>query len=292
MVCTLIFSCTNTETETSTNTTTIVADQSEENLAVGIEQETEEVEEEVEAIEIEAPEKPVVENKVIQTKEKTVVENKSTRTKVVTNSKKSYSSSIVAVGTIALNTVFMTEEEVAQFNEEDNSNLANIEFELPSADAVAALRDMLDDLVDEVEGFATTEDTTTEIKVKTGAFNEVISATKSGEDITDEIIFKDANSMNKESLEYMRRPKPLVDYSGYKIELMTVYNKSLNLDDPLFKTFGGLLFKNNTTNSITYYLGNFKDTDALDDYLQKVIKTRFPKAKGVKFEKGLEVKYN
>ena len=163
---------------------------------------------------------------------------------------------------------------------------------MPSADAVAALRDMLDDLVDEVEGFATTEDTTTEIKVKTGAFNEVISATKSGEDITDEIIFKDANSMNKESLEYMRRPKPLVDYSGYKIELMTVYNKSLNLDDPLFKTFGGLLFKNNTTNSITYYLGNFKDTDALDDYLQKVIKTRFPKAKGVKFEKGLEVKYN
>jgi len=282
MICTLVYSCTNSETEveTTTATTQIEEDQSEENLVTVIEEKDNKDEaEEVETIATQAEETSVSEEKIVKTK------------KVIT-SQKGYSSSIVAVGSVAVNTVFMSEEEVAQFNETDNNNLANVEFALPSAEDVAALRQMLDDLEDDIQGFATTEeDTTAEAQVKVGAFSEVISVTKSGEDITDEIIFKDANSVNKNSLEYMRRPKPLVEYSGYKIELMTVYNKSLDLKDPLFKTFGGLVFKNNTLNSTTYYLGDFRDTTALEDYLQKVVKTRFPKAKGVKFENGLEVKY-
>ena len=284
MICTLFFSCTNTETGTETATTIQIAeDQSEESLTAVIEEKAEEIKEEVQEIE-------TIE---IQTKEKTISKTQVTNTKQSTSSSSpSYSSGIIIIGTVEVNTVFMTEEEVAQFNEADNDLAAiKYEFQLPSADDVAALRQMLDDLVDEVEGFVGTEDTTTQTKVKTGAFDEVISGTKSGKDVTDETI-KDANTINKTSLEYIRRPKPLVDYSDYKIELMTVFNKSLDLNDPLFKAFGGLMFKNNTMNSITYYLGNFKDTDALNDYLQKVVKARFPKAKGAKFEKGLEVKYN
>lgn len=278
MVCTLIFSCTNTEErETTTqidknqieSSTDIVENQTKTPKEETSIQEVKEVEETVK-------EEPISKNETIETKKKTVPQ-------------KSYSSNIVAVGTIAVNTVFMSEEELAQFNKNANDNLTNVEYELPSANDIAALRQMLDDLVDEVEGFAAEEDTTT--RVKKGAFNEVISVTKSGEDITDDIVFSAANSVDKNSLEYMKRPKPLVEYSGYKIELITVYNQSLDLNDPLFKTFGGLTFKNNTTNSTTYYLGDFKDIPALDDYLQKVVKSRFPKAHGVKFENGVEVKY-
>ena len=291
MVCTLIFSCTNTETNTDT-TTTIAKDPLEENATTIVEDQPEETQQEeepeVKVAEIPTPEKPISETKIAEVA-------KVNEVKKPTNPKRIYSSSIVAVGTIAINTVFMSEEEVALFNKEnneDNSNLAAREFELPSADDMAALRQIFDDLVDDVQGFASTEeDTTSETRVRTGAFDEVISITKSGEDVTDEVIFKDANSVNKKSLEYIRRPKPLVEYSGYKIELMTVFNQSLDLNDPLFKTFGGLMFKNNTLSSTTYYLGDFNDIKSLDDYLQKVVKTRFPKAKGVKFENGIEVKY-
>ena len=276
MVCTLIFSCTNTETETVTQ---VDKDQIE-NSADIVEKQTEVSEEDISKEKITKTEEtqeaqPISESKIVETKEKTV-------------SPKTYSSKIVAVGSIALNTEFMSEEEVAEFNRNSDNNLTNIEYELPSANDIAALRELLDGLDDGVLGFAVVEDTTT--KVKIGAFDEVISVTKSGEDVTEEIMFKE-NSVNKKSLEYIRRPKPLVEYSGYKIELMTVYNQSLDLNDPLFKTFGGLMFKNNTMNSTTYYLGDFRDTTALDDYLQKVVKSRFPKAKGVKFENGVEVKY-
>lgn len=289
MICTLIFSCTNTETETVSNTNTQIVEDKTEETTIVEEQATEQITE-VKEVET-ATAVPPVQTKEASISEKKVVKTKKTRKTNHSPEAYSVSSNIIAVGTVPLNTVFMTADEVAIFNKTSDNNLTDVEYELPSGDEVTALRQMLDDLVDEIEGFANEEDTTTETQVKTGAFDEVISVTKSGEDITDETIFNAENTINKKSLEYIRRPKPLVKYSGYKIELMTVYNKSLDLNDPLFKTFGGLMFKNNTTNSTTYYLGDFKDAIALNDYLQKVVKTRFPKAKGVKFEKGLEVKY-
>ena len=304
IICTLIFSCTNTETDAET-TTQVVADQSETSTVVEAPAEPQ-----VEVIPAETIPKeatiPTPVQKQKQVQEQPVSKSQVTETKkTITKSATTYSSGIVAIGTVELNTVFMTDEEVAQFNREESvsdlasiksettvADVASINNELLSIDEIAALRQMFDDFVDEVEGFASEEDTTSETKIKVGAFDEVITITKSGKDVTDEEIFNAENKINKKSLEYIRRPKPLVDYSGYKVELMTVYNKSLDLQDQLFKTFGGLTFKNNTLTSTTYYLGDFRDAKALEDYLQKVVKTRFPKARGVKFENGLEVKYN
>ena len=164
---------------------------------------------------------------------------------------------------------------------------------LLSAAELEALKNMFDfNNGEEIEGFASDDEDTTKVIIKYGAFDEMISATKSGTDMTDEMHFNSANDIDKSSIEYIRRPKPIVDYTGYKVELITVYNKSLELDDQLFKAFGHLMFKHNTTNSTTYYLGEFQDKDELEDYLKKVVKSRFPKAKGVKFKNGLQVKYN
>ena len=119
---------------------------------------------------------------------------------------------------------------------------------------------------------------------KKGAFSEAIANNRTTE--------RGAERVNKNSIEYMRRPKALIeDYTGYKIELMTVYNKSLALTDQLFKTFGGLTYRHKTEHSTTYYLGDFQNKKALEDYLNKVVLPRFPEAKGVKFNEGKVTKY-
>ena len=131
-----------------------------------------------------------------------------------------------------------------------------------------------------------------------GAFDEVLGEAKSGEGVED-IMFTSSKSGNTNkisenttSLEYIRRPKVLADnFSGYKIELFTVYNQPLPLTDNLFKSFGRVTFKNKTKNSTTYYIGEFQDKKAVEEFLQKIILSRFSKAKGVKFKKGKEVSY-
>jgi hypothetical protein len=278
MVCTLAFSCTNEETKTPltveepTNNSTPTEEEAIENPTTA-----------KEPVENQAPPK-------VQEEKSTTSADTPTKAQKAPSSTRS--SGIVAVDYVKTNTVFMTEAELAKFNSKPSKSVVAKKEELLSSSEIAALREMFDDFLDGVNGFARRdEDTTIETKIKTGAFDEIISATKSGEDITEDVLYSSNNQFDKKSLEYIRRPKPLVEYSGYKIELITVYNKSLELNDKLFQTFGGVTFKNNTVNSTTYYIGDFADTDALEDYLQKVVKERFPKARGVKFENGVEVKY-
>lgn len=125
----------------------------------------------------------------------------------------------------------------------------------------------------------------TKTAVKRGAFDEVIETER-----TDQI-FGERKPVDQKEIEFVRKPKILTQYyTGYKIELMTVYNKSLTLEDDLFKTFGGLTFVKED-NKTVYYLGDFKTKKALEDFLQKVVISRFPDAKGVKFAEGIAGKY-
>jgi hypothetical protein len=121
-------------------------------------------------------------------------------------------------------------------------------------------------------------DTTTQ-KAKTGAFGELIDATAKGvaeEDVP----------------EYIRRPKALEDgFSGYKIEIKTVYNEALSLNDGLFQSFGGVKIDRRKENSYTYLVGDFNDKASCDDYFEKVIAPKYPKATKIKYENGELVEY-
>jgi len=144
-----------------------------------------------------------------------------------------------------------------------------------------------DDDDDGIIGFADNNpiDTSAEnARIKTGAFDEMIGESRSGESVGIE--------RGEDVPDYIRKPKPFVsDFTGYRIEIKTVYNKALSLNDDLFKLFGGVTYLNKTENSTTYYIGNFRNKIAVEDYMEKVLKNRYPDAKGVRFKNGEEVKY-
>ena len=121
-----------------------------------------------------------------------------------------------------------------------------------------------------------TIDTSKLDRIGTGAFGEILGETKGGENAPD----------------YIRKPKALPQgFTGYKVELFTVFNKELALTDDLFKTFGGITIERRTDNSYTYLVGNFEDKEAVEDYLTKVIQSRYPDATGVKYQNGEVVKF-
>ncbi len=115
------------------------------------------------------------------------------------------------------------------------------------------------------------------INTKKGAFGESVNSI---EKVTEEDV-----------AEYIRRPKYLPkDFTGYKIELFTVFNKELSLNDKLYQQFGGINIEERTTDSYTYLMGEFTDKRACEDYL-KVITNRYEEAKGVKYNNGNLVNY-
>ncbi len=114
-------------------------------------------------------------------------------------------------------------------------------------------------------------------KAAVGAFGEIVGEAKGEAD---------------NAPDYIRKPKAFPEnYTGYKIELFTVYNKALSLNDELFKTFGGIMIEKRADNSYTYLLGEYSDKDAVETFLQQVIAPRYPEAKGVKYKDGEIVKY-
>lgn len=114
-------------------------------------------------------------------------------------------------------------------------------------------------------------------KIQTGAFGEMVDGNIKG---------------TEEAPAYIRKPKDLpATFSGYKVELTTVYNKKLSLNDELYTKFGGICIEQRTATSYTYLVGNFEDKAACDDYMAKVIQSRYPDAKGVKYNKGIVVSY-
>lgn len=122
-----------------------------------------------------------------------------------------------------------------------------------------------------------TLDTSKLKKATMGAFGEIVGEARGSRDVAPE---------------YIRKPKVFPkDYTGYKIELFTVYNKELSLNDQLFKTFGGIMIEKRTDNSYTYLLGEYKDKAAVENFLKQVILSKYPDAKGVKYKEGEIVKY-
>ena len=123
-------------------------------------------------------------------------------------------------------------------------------------------------------------------KVATGAFGEMVANSKSTG-----AFFDLADKVDADTPEFVRQAKPLaVDYNGYTIELMTVYNKALSVDDALFQNFGGITYTQKTANSYTYYLGSFQTKKALVEYMNNIVKPRYANATAVKFKKGQEVR--
>jgi len=123
--------------------------------------------------------------------------------------------------------------------------------------------------------------TKSEMTVNTGAFGEVVGMEK-GKSV----------KVSFDSPEYVRRAKVLADdFSGYKIELVTVYNQPLALNDELFQQFGGITYVQNSNNSYTYLLGgNFEDKKAVVQFLEQIVQPNFKNAKAVKFQNGQQVK--
>jgi hypothetical protein len=297
----LINACTNSEkeeeqpliTDNQTETVRSMPDEAEEEVI-----ESEEIIEE--KVEIKETVKVETQSKVIE------------RNEEVMASKAIVSGNIIAVGTVKLNTMLISEAEMTALTEKQEQEDISIGRMLG---LLAERLENLEEDDDGIQGFvdastantidtmeaASFEDslalgtgrmaqTTSGKQVKVGAFNEVIAESRSI-DIDEQVMATGNGAASYTQLEYMRRPKLLKDFTGYKIELITVYNKSLPLTDDLFKVFGGLSFKEKSENSTTYYLGKFPTKKALEDYLAKVVQPRFPKAKGVKLEKGVEVDY-
>ncbi|MGB0863197.1 MAG: hypothetical protein ACPG19_02365 [Saprospiraceae bacterium] len=116
-------------------------------------------------------------------------------------------------------------------------------------------------------------------KAKTGAFGELVGGTEKG-------------VQEEDVPEYIRRPKVLEDgFSGYKIEIKTSYNEALSLNDELFQSFGGVKIDRRKENSYTYLVGDFNDKASCDEYFEKIISPKYPKAVKVKYKNGELVEY-
>ncbi len=114
-------------------------------------------------------------------------------------------------------------------------------------------------------------------KMKFGAFGEMVGVETKGEE---------------SAPDYIRKPKALPKgFTGYKIELFTVYNKAVSLNNELYTTFGGIKIERRTDNSFTYLMGDFKDKATTEKFLEQVVKSRYPEAKGVKYNNGEIVKF-
>lgn len=117
----------------------------------------------------------------------------------------------------------------------------------------------------------------------TGAFGEEINKNR-GQNFN--------KSVNKNSPEMVRKPKKLAgNYTGYAIELTTVFNKPLEPTDKLFQLFGGLVIEQHDGNTYSYLLCNFTTKKALDTYKKQVVQDKYPQAKGLKYKNGRRVKF-
>lgn len=96
---------------------------------------------------------------------------------------------------------------------------------------------------------------------------------------------KDANAV------FVRKPKELpVDFSGYKIEVLRVYNQPLNADDAFLQNTGNVQIEKIGENTYAYLIGNFNTKEGMIDFLEKVIKPEHKNAKALLYKNGVRVK--
>lgn len=90
---------------------------------------------------------------------------------------------------------------------------------------------------------------------------------------------------------FVRQPNKLsTTYSGYKIELLRVYNQPLDANDELLRNVGGVEVEKIGENTYAYLIGDFKTKQGMLDFLEKVIKPKYGNAKALVYKKGLRVK--
>lgn len=90
---------------------------------------------------------------------------------------------------------------------------------------------------------------------------------------------------------WIREAKAIADeFSGYSIEIITVYNEPLAHSADLFQKFGGIMLDQRSADEFAYLIGQFEKATQADDYLAKVIKPQFPNAQIIKYESGQVVR--
>lgn len=123
-------------------------------------------------------------------------------------------------------------------------------------------------------------DTIKEIKSVVGAFETDFELSEFGA-----MEAKDANAV------FVRQPKKLpTDFTGFKIEVVRVYNQPLGADDEFLQVTGGVSIEKIGENTYAYLIGNFNTKQGMLDFLNKVIKPEYRNAKAVVYKKGLRVK--
>lgn len=86
---------------------------------------------------------------------------------------------------------------------------------------------------------------------------------------------------------WIRKAKSFdADFTGYSIELVTVYNEPLDYSATIYQKFGGIIMDQRSEGEYVYLLGTFEKATQADDYLEKVIKPQFPNAQIVKYASG------
>lgn len=123
-------------------------------------------------------------------------------------------------------------------------------------------------------------DTIKEIKSVVGAFEMDVELSAFGE-----LEAKSADAV------FVRQPKDLpTDFTGYKIEVIRVYNQPLGADDNFLQVTGGVCVEKIGENTYAYLIGNFNTKQGMLDFLNTVIKPEHRNAKAIVYKKGLRVK--
>lgn len=96
---------------------------------------------------------------------------------------------------------------------------------------------------------------------------------------------KDANTV------FVRQPKNLpTTFTGYKIEVIRVYNQPLGADDEFLQKTGNVEIEKIGENTYAYLIGDFNSKEGMLDFLNKVIKPEYKNAKALVYKKGIRVK--
>ncbi len=96
------------------------------------------------------------------------------------------------------------------------------------------------------------------------------------------------NNVSPLTTEVDKLPKPIAhDYTGFCVQILET-DKELTQEHSIFKQFGDI--KIQRTDGIIYYLvGNFKGIDAAQNYVDKVVNSRFPSAIVARYREGVRI---
>lgn len=124
------------------------------------------------------------------------------------------------------------------------------------------------------------QDTIEEETSVVGAFEMDIKLSEFGE-----FNEKDANAV------FVRKPKDLpTNFTGYKIEVLRVYNQPLSADDEFLQITGNVEVEKIGENTYAYLIGDFNSKEGMIDFLNKVIKPEHKNAKALYYKKGVRAK--